>query len=70
MARWILMLIVGLIFFALGLYLRIFGDISDSEALVTVGLYLTIVWLITSSFNLRKEIKKLKEEVEKLKNYN
>ncbi|TKT87390.1 hypothetical protein [Dyadobacter frigoris] len=70
MARWIIMFIIGLIFFAIGLYLRISGDIDDSKAFVTVGLYLTIVWLIDSSISLRKEIKKLKEELEKLKNNN
>jgi hypothetical protein len=63
----VVMLTIGLCFVVLGCYLRIFVNTEDGVAFIMTGEYLTIVWLIDASFRLKREVKRLRKEIEELK---
>lgn len=67
MSRQIILLIIGLLIFFIGCFLRIYDNVEDGTAIMNIGLYLTIVWLIDAFFGIKKELDKLRNEVRDLK---
>jgi hypothetical protein len=67
MNRQIILLIIGFLIFLIGCFLRIYGNTVDGMAIMTAGLYLTIVWLIDSLLRLKRDVEKLRNEIKELK---
>ncbi|REA58878.1 hypothetical protein DSL64_19610 [Dyadobacter luteus] len=67
MNRQTMLLIIGLLIFFIGCFFRMYGNVEDGMSIMTVGLYLTIVWLIDALLRIKKEVYKLRNEIKELK---